>query len=108
MGLKNWIATKILTGKLPMWVYRLIGKQLAKKLNLTEENNMAATETKPWYRSKTIWAAIITAIIGAIQPVSASMGHPMSVPLWIIEVLIGFGLYGLRTSTTDIAPIEKS
>lgn len=59
--------------------------------------------SKPWYQSKTVWAAIITALCGAVQPVSAAFGHPMSMPLWIIEVLTGLGLYGLRTADTKIS-----
>lgn len=62
-----------------------------------------ATPTKPWYQSKTIWSAIVTAILGAIQPVSAAFGHPIAVPLWIIEVLTGLGLYGLRTGDAKIS-----
>lgn len=59
--------------------------------------------TKPWYQSKTIWAAIVTALVGIIQPISAAFGHPMSMPLWVVELLTGLGLYGLRTATTTIS-----
>ncbi len=68
----------------------------------------AVPTSKPWYQSKTIWAAIVTALVGAVQPISAAFGHPMSTPLWIIEVLMGLGLYGLRTANTTIDPITKS
>ncbi len=59
--------------------------------------------SKKWYQSKTVLAAIVTAIVGAVQPVSAAIGHPIAVPLWIIEVLTGLGLYGLRTATQPIS-----
>lgn len=103
MGLKSWLAIKLLKGRFPLWVYRLIGKEAGKILKL-EDTNMAdtSTPTKPFWQSKTMWAAIITAILGAIQPVSAAMGHPIAVPLWIIEVLTGLGLYGLRTASSDL------
>ncbi len=59
--------------------------------------------SKPWYQSKAVWAAIVTATLGAIQPVSAAFGHPIAVPLWIIEVLSGLGIYGIRTGNQPIA-----
>jgi hypothetical protein len=80
------------------WINRLIGKKIASKLELTE-----GTVDKQWYKSKTIWAAVITAIIGVIQPVSSAFGHPIVIPQWVLDVLIGMGLYGLRTATTTIA-----
>lgn len=55
-----------------------------------------AVDPKPWYKSKAKWAAIIMAIISCIQPVSASFGHPVQAPLWLIEFLTGLGLYGVR------------
>lgn len=102
MGLKTWLAEKAIQGKLPMWTYRLAGKMLAKKLDL-KENIQMATDTKAWYKSKAVWAAILTATVGAIQPVSAAFGHPIAVPLWIIEVLTGLGIYGVRTGDKPIA-----
>lgn len=64
---------------------------------------MAEETTKQWFKSKAVWAAIITSLLGAVQPVSASLGHPIAIPLWMIEVLTGLGIYGIRTGTKDIA-----
>lgn len=56
----------------------------------------ANVEVKPWYKSKAKWAAIVMAIVGCVQPVSAAFGHPVQVPLWVIEFLTGLGIYGVR------------
>ncbi len=114
MGLKAWIAKTAIQGKLPLWMYRLIGKMIGKELNLVEDINMAdgtvvvpapgtPVETKKWYQSKAVWSALVTALLGAIQPVSAAFGHPIAVPLWIIEVLAGLGIYGIRTADKPVA-----
>jgi hypothetical protein len=61
------------------------------------------TSTIPWYKSKTIWTAIVTVIIGAIGPIATAFGHPeIHVPEWILSLLVGMGLYTARTATTDI------
>lgn len=104
MSLKTWGIGLFLKGKLPMWVYRLIGKQIAKKIKLVEEDNMADTDTTvspPWYRKKTSWIAILGAILGAVQPVSAALGHPIVIPAWVFEVLAGLGLYTLRSAVSS-------
>jgi len=59
-------------------------------------------ETKKWYQSKAVLTAIVGVILGAIQPISAAVGHPIVVPNWVLEVLAGFGLYSLRTAKTDV------
>jgi hypothetical protein len=82
------------------WVWRLIGKEAVKKIGL--EDNMAETPTKSKWLSKTVWAAIVTAVLGAITPVSTALGHPIVVPEWVISILVGMGLYLARTATTDI------
>ncbi len=105
MGLKSWFLGKALEGKLPLWVYRLIGKVIGKKLGLKEDympDSTIVAPTKPWYLSKAIWAAVVTAILGAIQPISAALGHPIAVPLWVLEILTGLGLYGLRVASKPI------
>jgi len=53
-------------------------------------------EKKPWYKSKAKLAAIVMAIVACVQPVSTAFGHPVQVPLWVIEFLTGLGLYGVR------------
>ncbi len=53
-------------------------------------------EKKPWFKSKAKLAAIITAVVASIQPISTAFGHPYQVPLWVIELLTGIGIYGVR------------
>ncbi len=104
MGLQTWLATKALTGKLPLWMYRLLGKWAAKKLQL--EGTMADTpvvDDKPWYKSKAKLAAVIMVVVSAIQPISTAFGHPYQVPLWVIEILTGLGVYGVRDA---IKPVQ--
>ena len=60
-------------------------------------------ETKKWYQSKAVLSAVLMAIVGAIQPISTAVGHPIEVPHWIIEVLTGLGIYGIRTGDKPIA-----
>lgn len=99
MSLKNWLLEKAITGKLPLWVYRLIGRRVADKLNLLEGNNMGSDkDIQPWYRQRTKWIAILAAVLASIQPVSTAFGHPVQVPLWVYEFLAGVGLYTLRSA----------
>lgn len=77
-----------------------VGKKIIKSLNLQE--GTAMDTKKPW-QSKAVWSAVLMAIIGAIQPISMALGHPISVPNWIIELLIGMGIYGVRTGDKPIA-----
>lgn len=53
-------------------------------------------DLKPFWQSKAKMAAIITAVVASIQPISTAFGHPYQLPLWIIEFLMGVGLYGIR------------
>jgi hypothetical protein len=77
----------------------MIGNIASKKLGLVE----GKVDKKKWYQSKAIWAAVITALLGGIQGVSQALGHPITVPNWVIDILIGLGLYGLRTADKPIA-----
>jgi len=51
---------------------------------------------KSKWKSKAFLAAAVTVIVGAIQPISSALGHPIEVPNWVVEVLVGLGLYGVR------------
>jgi hypothetical protein len=44
------------------------------------------------------WAAIALVIVGSIQPISRLFGFPIQAPLWMVEVLLGLGLYGVITA----------
>lgn len=57
---------------------------------------MAEEKSKPWYKSKGKWGAIILALFGVVQPISTAMGHPIQVPLWLVELVAGFTGYGIR------------
>lgn len=98
MSLKTWALEKALKGKLPKWVYRFVGRRIADKIGL--EDNMEETEKKspPWYKSKAKVAAIVTVLVGAVQPISTAFGHPIVVPDFVIQLLIGLGIYGIRDS----------
>ena len=54
-------------------------------------------DSKTKWKSKTVWAAIVGVCLGAVQPISAALGHPVVVPAWVYEVLGAFGLYALRS-----------
>ena len=51
---------------------------------------------KKWYASKTIWAAIVTGIIGVL------LAFGIEVPPWVITALAGLGVYGRATASKDI------
>jgi hypothetical protein len=99
MDMKATFISWFFKGKFPSWVYSLVGKRIAAKLEL-KENKM--DEKIAWYKSKTIWTAILGVILGAVQPISSAVGHPIVVPDWVFQLLGGMGLYSLRTATQDI------
>ena len=57
-------------------------------------------ETKSKWQSKTVWTAVITAILAGVAGISTALGHPVVVPAWVYEMLAGFGLYALRVGVT--------
>ncbi len=62
-------------------------------------------ESKKWYLSKTIWAGIITALVGAAQTIGLQFGFDlMSNPIasTVIAVLGVLGIYGRSSATTSI------
>lgn len=102
MGLKSWIVTKAIQGKLPLWIYRTVGRFVGRKLNLQEGSMADPTPTIRWYQSKAVWTAIIGAVLGLVQPITTALGHPYQIPLWVFEFLGGLGLYSLRTANTNV------
>ena len=53
-------------------------------------------ETKKWYKSKTVWVAIIAGVLG----VSQALGFV--IPEYVYAILGSLGLYSLRVGTTKI------
>ncbi len=82
------------------FVAKIIARRIINKIGLQEGTAM---ETKKWWQSKTLWAAITFVAISGIEAISAAAGHPVTVPPFVKEVLIGLGLYGLRTAEKPIA-----
>ena len=66
---------------------------------------MADTVTKSWWQSKTVWAAIITALIGAADVILKQFGVDInSLPYVgaVLAILGALGIYGRVTATTTI------
>jgi hypothetical protein len=87
------------------WIYNLVGKFIAGKLKLEEGKPM---ETKPWYKSKTVWSDIITILVGvytaAQSGLAADLGHTLPViPSWIFAILGGIGIYGRASADTSLS-----
>lgn len=91
MGLKDWAIKKALTGKLPLWIYSLIGKKLSKVLNL-KEGNMAEEEKKPWYKSKGVLTGVVTVLIAAYNAAVGQFSIP-AIPEWVYVLLGALGIY---------------
>jgi len=87
--------------KTSMAAVKIAGNKLQKRWAKMEAET--PVDQKKWYQSKTLWTAVVTAILGAVQPVSASLGHPVEVPMWVYSFLGAFGLYGLRTGDKTIS-----
>lgn len=83
---------------MPNWIAKLIGKFIAKKVNLQEDSQM---DTKKWYQSKTLWTAIASALLGVYGAVGSITTLP-PIPEWVYAFLGAFGLYGLRTADKKI------
>lgn len=83
---------------IPNWILKLVGRNIAGKLDLQEDQNMDA---KPWYQSKGVLTAIVSAVIGVYQAVS--LIHPLPpIPPFVFTLLGAVGLYSLRTADTKI------
>ena len=59
------------------------------------------TGSKPWYQSKTIWVAVITAMIAAYNSASGSF-HLPGIPEFVYGILAALGIYNRVTTTTKI------
>jgi len=83
-------------------IARMAVKRLAKKLNLQE----GKVDSKKWWTSKTMWAGIVTALLGLYElakPFAEQTGHPLpQIPGVVFTFLGALGVYGRKTATTVI------
>jgi hypothetical protein len=52
--------------------------------------------SKDWYKSRTLWIAVVTGIIGIVG------AFGVAIPEWVIQVLVAMGLYTARTAKEEI------
>ena len=107
MSLKSWIVKKAVTGKLPKWVYSFIGRQIAGKLDLTEDKMSELVDTKKWYQSKSILNAIVIVIIGTYETVRMSLAPQFNwnipaIPEFVYVILGAIGIYTRKIADTKI------
>lgn len=87
------------------WILSLVGKKIAKKLDLQE----GVVETKKWYQSKTILSDIVTILVALYASIGATLAPTMGwtlppIPEWVFVILGAIGIYGRKTAS---ATIEK-
>lgn len=97
MGLKEFGLKMFLKGKLPNFVYRMIGKKLAKAINL-QEGNMAEVENKKWYTSKGVLTGIVTVLISLYEVTAQALAPQFGwnippIPAWVFTMLGALGIY---------------
>lgn len=69
---KQWFVRQALTGKLPLWMYTLIGKKIGKGVIQMAEEPVTPTNevTKPGYKTTEFWLTIVSnaiMILGALD-----------------------------------------
>jgi uncharacterized membrane protein len=63
-------------------------------------------DNKKWYLSKTVWAGIITALVGAAQAIGLQFGFDLlanPIAGIVLTILGALGVYGRTTASTVIA-----
>lgn len=83
----------------------VLAKQIGKKLNLKEDKGMI--DKKEWYKSKTVWAGIITILITLYNTARPMLFEFFNVnlpeiPAWIYTILGALGIYGRVTAKSEI------
>jgi hypothetical protein len=103
MSLKTFAVNLFLKGRLLKFVYVLIGKKVAKELNLQE----GKMDSKKWYQSKGVLTGIVTVIIGLYTSVDVTLAPQLgfdlpSIPEWIFVLLGAIGVYSRTVANTTI------
>lgn len=87
------------------FVIKMIGKMIAKKLNLKEDSEMS--DKKKWYQSKTMLSILVAFVISVYQLVDANLGPAFGfdipdIPSWVYTILAAVGLYGRKVANKTI------
>lgn len=59
-------------------------------------------DTKPWYKSKTVWAGVVAVLIGLYNSIGANLHTLPVIPDWVFALLGAVGVYGRATADTKI------
>lgn len=66
---------------------------------------MSVLKDKPWYRSKTMWSAVLIVVTGLLQAAGVDLADKPVMAETIYQVIYtvagGLGLYGLRAAIAD-------
>lgn len=84
--------------KLPDFVLRFIGREIASKANL-QEGYM--DDTKKWFQSKGVWTGIVTGLMGTYLALAPQFHWP-AIPEWVFTILGAIGVYTRITADTKI------
>lgn len=87
----NWV---------PDFILRFFGRKIGDSFHLQEGT---LDGTKPWYTSKTIWASIVSGLIGTYLALIQQGIHLPSIPAWLITLLGAIGVYTRSTATDKIS-----
>lgn len=85
-------------------IYKMIGKVIAKKLDL-QEGKM--TDSKKWYKSKGVWTGIVTVLVALYQGIDTQIGPQVGfnlpdIPNFVYAILGAIGIYSRKVATTTI------
>ena len=58
-------------------------------------------ESKAWYKSKTVWAGIVSVALAAYATAATQFGWP-PIPEWVFGILASLGIYSRVTANTTI------
>ncbi|MBT7338603.1 MAG: hypothetical protein HN802_02795 [Candidatus Jacksonbacteria bacterium] len=56
---------------------------------------MFSFNDKSWFTSKTFWTAVVMFAVGGLEATGTS------VPVYVLELLAGFGLYAVRDAVSS-------
>ena len=81
------------------------GRSLARRILTKKHKSMSVLKDKPWYRSKTMWSALLLILTGLLQAAGVDLAANPELMDTVYQILYtlagGFGLYGLRAAVAD-------